>query len=188
MILQDIIIIYNCLPTTNVIGPSEGILLAQNKPIFTWTFDDIDCDQQNAFQVLIDDNITFQDVDFNSGEQNIADQYWKFPSGTSYSELPDGNWYWKVRTKDNDGDWGCYCAPWKIVVDTITPNSTITTPKNNGFYKSMDTLSGTAIDTTAGTGVAKVEISIKRLSDNNYWDGAAWGQDETWLLAEGIDI
>ncbi len=186
-ILRDIIITYNTLPCTNVIGPGDQSLLSHSKPTFTWTFSDIDCDKQNGFQVLIDDNITFNDVDYNSGEQNIADQSWEFPSGTSYLDLPDGTWFWKVRTKDSDDEWTQYSKPISLTIDTHAPSSAPTMPINNDYCNSLDTISGISTDPKPGSGVIQIELAIKRLSDNYYWNGIIWSPLVNWLLVSGTD-
>ena len=183
--LEDITISYNRWPNTTLISPADDNVTINNKPAFVWNFTDLDSDYQTAFQVLIDDNRDFKSVDYDSDEQISVDQTWQFPDGTSYTGLPDGTWYWIVRTKDDDGDWGLHSYSWKIIIDTKTPNSTLNLPINNGIYYSLDSISGTAFDPPNGSGLNKVEITIKRLSDDNYWYGSGWNSQETWLLVNG---
>ncbi len=183
--LKDVTITYNCLPETVVISPSNGCLLSNNKPVFKWTFSDYDSDYQKAFQILIDDNINFTNVDFDSSEQPSSYQQWEFPTGTSYTELPDGTWYWKVRTKDEDDEWTEFSSPWMIRIDTHTPSSALDIPVNNGFYYSLPIISGIAFDATSGFGLNKIEIAINQLTDNRYWDGTTWAPIPSWLLATG---
>ncbi|UCE07130.1 MAG: hypothetical protein JSW07_03585, partial [bacterium] len=98
--LKDISIAYNCFPVTNLIAPINNSIITFNQPIFTWNYTDIDSEQQVAFQVHISDDSSFDYVVYDSGEQITTEQKWQFPNGTSYSEISDGTWYWKVRTKD----------------------------------------------------------------------------------------
>jgi hypothetical protein len=186
--LKDVTITYNCLPEVEIIGPKNGSLLANNKPTFTWTFMDVDSEEQKAFQLLIDDDNDFIDVIFDSGEQNTSSQYWEFPIGTNYTELPDGTYYWKVRTQDQDDDWTKFSEPWKILIDTHAPSSTSTWPVNNEYYYSVTEINGTAEDVGNGSSVIQVEITIKNLKDNSYWDGLAWTHLPVWLLAEGSSV
>ena len=65
--LKDVEITYNCLPTTEVLEPDDHSILSVNNPVFIWSFKDLDSDKQKAFQVLIDDNFDFPDIDFDSG-------------------------------------------------------------------------------------------------------------------------
>ncbi|WP_455392779.1 Kelch repeat-containing protein [[Eubacterium] cellulosolvens] len=183
--LKDVMITYNCLPRTIVIGPFNGSLLSTNKPVFKWTFEDLDSSYQQTFQVVISKNITFETIEYDSGEQNTEEQTWVFPTGTSYTTLPDGGWYWMVRTQDGDGAWTEYSKPWEFRIDTNPPNSAPAIPINNGYYQTLPTISGIANDGEVGSGLTKVEISIKRLSDNYYWDGGSWIPLTTWLEVKG---
>jgi len=183
--LKDVTITYNCLPETDVNGPSNGSLLSINKPVFKWTFSDYDSDNQKAFQILIDDDINFTDVDFDSSEQFTPYQHWEFPLGTNYSELPDGTWYWKVRTRDEDNEWTEFTSPWMIKIDTYAPTSVLDIPIHNGFYYGLPGISGIAYDAISGSELNKIEILINRLTDNNYWNGTAWVPSISWVLATG---
>ncbi len=183
--LKEVTIEYNCLPETIMVGPDNGSLLAINKPIFKWTFIDFDSEEQKAFQVKISDEVSFENITFNSGEQNIDEQHWEFPTGTSYTEIPDGIWYWKVRTKDEDNVWTEFSSPWEFRIDTQTPSSAPNFPDNNGYYKNVYKISGVANDATTGSGLNRVEINIKRINDNNYWNGTTWVSLQNWLLATG---
>ena len=186
--LKNVTISYNCWPDTILFSPTNGSITITNKPTFVWNFTDQDSKQQTAFQVLIDDDSKFESVDYNSGEQNSPNQQWQFPSGTSYTIIHDGMWYWKVRTKDNDGDWGIYSPPWEITIDSGAPSSALIIPIQGGFYNSLNNISGIASDPPNGTEVIKVEIIIKRLSDDHYWDGSDWGAVESWVLTTGTTI
>ncbi|WP_455392588.1 Kelch repeat-containing protein [[Eubacterium] cellulosolvens] len=183
--LKNISISYNCFPDIIVISPINGTLITTNRPNFVWTFEDFDSEYQAAFQVLIDDNIQFKDTDFDSGEQNTPEQFWEFPSGTSYTELPDGTWFWKVRAKDPDNAWTEFSLPRILKIDTQAPSSLPIIPFNDGVYNSLNEISGTATDPMPGSGINTIEIVIKRRIDNKFWDGASWVQLNTWLLASG---
>ena len=183
--LKEVTISYNCLPQIAVISPINGSLLTVNKPVFKWEFEDNDSISQKAFQVLIDDEIDFEDVSYDSGELNIEEEYWEFPTGTTYTKIQDGTWYWKVRIQDADDTWTDYSTPWEIMIDTTAPISAPESPVNNGFYKSLDMITGTAYEASIGSGINTVEINIKRVSDNFYWNGKTWRQLTTWLPAIG---
>lgn len=176
---------YNNLPLTDLKEPSYNYSSSNNTPFFKWNFTDFDSTHQTGFQVLIDDDFQFNSVNYDSGTQNLTEQYWNFPNATSYSKLDDGTWYWKVRTKDNDGDWGKYSNPFKIRIDTESPNSSVLTPFHNEFYNSLLSITGNSSDQIKGVGLKKVEVSIKRIKDNFFWSGSDWVQTKTWLLATG---
>jgi len=112
--------------------PTNGTIITINKPAFKWEFLDVDSDIQAAFQVLIDNESTFDEVDYDSLEQSTSVTQWQFPSGTSFSSLPEGIWYWKVRTKDYDDRWSDYTSPSVLIIDSSPPSTAITFPINNG--------------------------------------------------------
>jgi hypothetical protein len=184
-ILRNVSFIYNYWPNTTLIDPNYGSLRADNRPTFEWNFTDRDSKSQDAFQIIIDDEYGFQSIDHDSGVQFGNTNTWQFPNSTSYTELSDGTWYWKARTKDNDGDWGLFSEPWRFTIDTNAPKSIITNPLDNRFYNNLTTVSGIAYDSIDGTGLNRIEITIKSVSDNSYWTGSKWVLSETWLSTSG---
>jgi len=183
-VLEEVTVYYNFIPEVqDLIAPPNDVWINDSTPMFNWIFTDLDGTQQ-GFQVLIDDDIGFNSVDYDSGEQSSTQQYWQFPTGTGYTEIAEGIWYWKVRIQDNDGDWSQYSIVWILKIDTIEPFSSVTTPTHDSYLNSLTTISGTASDGN-GSGVLNVKISIKRNSDDLYWDGFAWVLSETWLSTTG---
>jgi LmbE family N-acetylglucosaminyl deacetylase len=78
------------------------------------------------------------------------------------------------------------------VVDTTAPTPILTFPAASGVYNAAawnagcpsQGLCGTATD--GGTGVQKVEISFRRLSNNRYWNGTGFSSTtELWFTATG---
>ena len=183
--LNDVNITYNCIPETRIVVPTNGTIITINKPVFKWEFLDVDSDSQAAFQVQIDNESTFDEVDYDSLEQSTSVTQWQFPSGTSFSSLPEGTWYWKVRTKDYDDRWSDYTSPSVLIIDSSPPITAITFPINNGFFNGAGNINGIALDGLDGSGVSKTEIAIKRLSDNYYWNVYNWFPLETWLMVTG---
>ncbi len=180
--LNNVKISYNNLPKTTLFSPMNEVITSDNQPTFEWAFNDPDDGEQMGFQVLIDDDRAFENVMFDSGKQNSSNQYWD-----CLESIPDGVWFWMVRTKDNDGDWSDFSASWMITIDTKAPSSEITIPNNNGFYNRLNTISGMAIDSIDGSGIDIVEISIKQFNKNKYWDGNGWNSNEHWLPTIGIN-
>jgi hypothetical protein len=124
-------------------------------------------------------------VNYNSKEQSGSEQKWTFPDGTSYIKIKDGTWYWKVRSKDIDGDWSPYSDARMIIIDTKQPTSELIIDIENGFCNGLNEVNGTGNDQENGSGVYKVEISIKRLLDNYYWNGDVWTKSESWIIVNG---
>jgi hypothetical protein len=179
--LKNVTIIYNHLPETRIFSPSNNLLTINNTQLFKWTFNDTDSNGQSAFHLIIDDDINFKSIEYNSTIQNSQNESYQFNNPIS-----DGTWYWKVRTKDSDGDWGPYSTSWRLTIDTTNPTSTITNPINNSFANrwKLGKITGTAADIN-GSGLERVEITIKQLSDNKYWDRSTWDTTEYWLNCSG---
>jgi hypothetical protein len=186
-VLKSVEIIYNSIPNTDLFEPEDKDLINNNKPKLVWNFSDFDSTEQAGFQVLLDDDATFSSVNYDSGEQVSSNQYWQFPTGTGYSVIAEGTWYWKVRTMDDDGKWSTYTSPIMFTLDSKAPITNITAPVSDGFYQSIDIISGFASDTSGGSELNKVEIAIKRNKDNPFWDGYEWVSDEMWLLVKGLN-
>jgi len=182
--LKDITITYNCLPRTIMIGPVNGSLLSTNKPTFIWTFKDYDSNNQKAFQLLISNDSNFENINYDTGEQTTIEECWEFPTDTSYTELPDGLWYWKIRTQDIDDAWTRYTEPWMIRIDTQAPSSAPMLPNNDEIYNSVYFILGIGNDPDPGSGITKIEIIIKNFK-NHYWNGSEWVASKSWLLVEG---
>ena len=88
----------------------------------------------------------------------------------------------------SDEVWTKYSPPWRFSIDTNTPTSSPTIPNNNGFYTNLDRILGEASDPPNGSGLKKIEITIKKLNNNRFWDGSKWAPLETWLLASGTNM
>jgi hypothetical protein len=128
--LKDVSIEYNRIPESpDLLNPVEDELLIDGTPTFSWEFIDEMPSNQKAFQVLIDDDEAFGSVNYDSGVQSMAGEMWHFPSGTGYTEIADGKWFWKVRTLDNDDDWSPYSSQWTFIMDTNPPNDFSPTAK-----------------------------------------------------------
>ncbi|WP_455391978.1 Kelch repeat-containing protein [[Eubacterium] cellulosolvens] len=185
-ILNEVKITFNYLPTTELLNPADRMILPDNFPIFKWNFNDLDSGKQVAFQVLIGNNIRFNDLVYDSGEQNSPAASWEFPVNTTYPYLPNGTWYWKVRTRDSDGDWGSFSPAWEFIINSRAPWSNVTWPMHDGFYNELNTITGHAMNYLDSNDINKIEISIKCLADDTYWSGNSWVDDnEIWLEAFG---
>jgi hypothetical protein len=182
-VLKDVKIVYNLLPNQpTLISPSDNAWTNDNETTFTWNFNDMDSNSQSEFQLQLDNDKSFNTIDYDS---NIIASLQSTHKLTT--PLADGIWYWRVRTEDDEGGWGPFSSPWKILIDTKPPKSEITLPQDNTFYKKLDSIRGTAIDPEVFSGVNRTEITIKRMADNSYWDGTTWSTDTSWLLTSGYE-
>jgi hypothetical protein len=185
--VKDVTVTYNCLPEIFVIGPDDESILTHNKPTFQWKFKDLDSAHQRSFQLILDNDPSFKSIDFYSSEQYISDESWSFPAGTNYTELPEGEWYWKVRAKDEDDVWTPFSESRAFVIDTHAPSSAVVQPIQDGFYNELNAISGIATDGDNATGISAIEFLIKNVKTNEYWNGTTWVNQKVWLLAEGTE-
>jgi hypothetical protein len=186
-VLKDVTISYNNLKKPKLLSPINNAVISSNQPTFIWENSHLNEEYQTAFQLIISDDISFTSFDFDSGEQVSEVSSWEFPTSTNYEIIPDGTWYWKVKIKDNYDYWGIYSDPVGFTVDSMIPKSIIIEPVENRFYSGLNSISGTASDSQYGTGVENVEIRVKRLSDNYYWEGSDWSNEKNWLLVIGTN-
>jgi hypothetical protein len=187
-ILESINVSFNYWPDAEPVYPINNSITSITYPVFRWNFTDKDTFEQKAFQLIIDDNNSFNSINFDSGIFFTRNLTWDFPNGTGYSQLPDGAWYWKVRVQDDDDDWGFYSNYYKFILNTRAPVSNITYPVNGEIYPEADTFLGTAIKAPNGTQVKGVELLFQRVSDDLFWDGLDWRRDdELWYLTEGAN-
>jgi hypothetical protein len=106
--------LFNLIPgKPTLTAPSNNFWSDDNTPTFTWTFYDDDDSSQAAFQWQADDSSLFNSIDHDSGA-TASNEFSYTPSVS----LPDGSWYWRVRTKDWDGDWSSYSDHFLINIDT----------------------------------------------------------------------
>jgi Domain of unknown function (DUF4082)/Bacterial Ig-like domain len=93
-----------------------------------------------------------------------------FPANTTYT--------FRVRTTDAAGN-SATVAGVTFRYDTSLPNATYTFPASGGSYNATRWTAGCATpglcgsDSDAGSGVQKVELSLRR-GTGNYWDGTAF--------------
>ena len=81
-------------------------------------------------------------------------------------------------------------GPWSAPqqsTQNVAPISTISYPQSGAFYNAADwtpSIAGTSSD--PGGSITQVQVSVERLSDGSYWDGAAFDQpSEYYLTAAG---
>ena len=111
----------------------------------------------------------------------------KATSGTSanwtYSlpTLADGQYYVRATAKDNSGN--VNVSPNTVfTIDKTAPNTlTVTSPAT--WVKSLTAILGTATDNAEGSGIDRVEVSIQRSADNNYWTGSGWASNSQFTKA-----
>jgi hypothetical protein len=162
--LQEVTIDFNYIPGSPLlIGPLNDTWINYSTPKFKWTFSDLD-GHQSGFQILIDNNSDFESVEYNSGFISSTNDFWYFPH-----PLPDGIWYWKCRTKDNENDWSLYSNNSILKIDTTFPNQikTILLPKSKWPSYNQPELSFNTTDNTSGIDYFKLKIDQEEFSEQD---------------------
>lgn len=124
-ILHNVTIEYNSLPEAEVdIVSFKDRWFNSSTPRFQWTFADKD-GSQSGYQVQIARSWNFSDIDYDSGELSGSDEFWQFTSGTTNTGISDGNWwYFRIRVRDDQNDWGPFTQPVWLNIDTKPPEFT----------------------------------------------------------------
>ena len=108
------------------------------------------------------------------------------PSSWTMTLVPDwvdGSSYTiAAKAQDSAGNWTAVYATATFTYDVSLPTSTVTYPVENGQYKDIDSVAGTAAE--AVSGVNQAQLKLGRNSDNKYWNGSEW-TSETWNIATG---
>lgn len=95
--------------------------------------------------------------------------------------MQDGTTYkiWYVGSDGSQTKWGY--ATMDAATDSAEPNSNVVVGLSwygPNSWNNSTTIMGTATD---DWGVEKVELTIRRSSDNKYWTGSAWSDSQTWV-------
>ncbi|HEX8550340.1 MAG TPA: choice-of-anchor Q domain-containing protein [Abditibacteriaceae bacterium] len=69
-----------------------------------------------------------------------------------------------------------------FIVDRTLPNIAITTPANGATVTSLPSASGTTSDNSGGSGIARVQVALRRNSDKAFWNGEGWAVTATVRL------
>ncbi|MBU3929791.1 hypothetical protein KJ577_03765 [bacterium] len=100
-------------------SPADSNISDDIGPIFTWTFSDFNSgDTQSAYQWVADNDSGFGSIDYDSGKTVTA--------VASYTTaMPEGTWYWKVKTWDASDLDGSYASYRTLIIDTTPPGAVV---------------------------------------------------------------
>ncbi|MDI6791472.1 MAG: Ig-like domain-containing protein, partial [bacterium] len=126
---------------------------------------------------------------YYNGVTWVVSQTWLLAAGTTnwtytWPSLADNNYTIRSRAYDAARNVESPGAGITFTLNRSAPTSTVTSPANGTNIKSISQISGTATD---DKGVAQVEVSIRRNSDSNYWNGVVWVGVQTWVTATGTN-
>lgn len=156
-------------------GGSSSILNDNEDDIYLWGYD-WPTESGYEYNVTYPETAipqTFDNLNYGNDDSDLVAPP---AQGKSAGSLPDGTNTWYPDLYPTLGS--------ANIRDTIAPTSTITYPVNNGYYNSLDPITGTDSD-TGGSDIDKVEVKIENnsLVTDKYFSGTGWTSTETWLAA-----
>jgi hypothetical protein len=110
------------------LSPANGGWTNLSRPEFTWTFSDGDSDSQGAFELQLSPTGRFDADTLTSGIIKSPEASYTPPDG-----LGDGDWYWKVRTRDPEGSWGPFSVTAHFGLDTEPPQDVLVEAEPAGW-------------------------------------------------------
>ncbi len=119
---------------------------------FSWT-----SIPENSLPVVYNLVIAY-DSDFSEMVENV------FLLENTYStSLAEGSYWWKVRARDNAGNWSEWSDAWTFTLDNTPPSQVVLTrPENSSFVQSGPVTFGWQSASDEGSGVGRYWIQIWR--------------------------
>ena len=106
----------------------------------------------------------------------------------TYSDQPDGTWYFHVRAADNAGNWGG-ANHYRVNIDTTAPSVYISAPANDSILDSSD-VSVYWSGSDSGSGISRYEIQLdsrgwinKGLATSHDFDNVSQGPHTIYVKA-----
>lgn len=100
---------------------------------------------------------------------------WSFSNLPTGLDLTDGTYTVRAVAYDNSNQ--NTTAQTYFTLDRVNPTVAITTPANSATLASLTQIAGTVSE--GGSGLQRIDIVIKRLSDNMRWSYTKWVTNET---------
>ena len=148
---------------------------------FKWTFSDPnDGDVQAAFQIEIAKSDTFGTIDREQTVTSVEKTH------TFTDSIKDGAYYWRIRTKDDHGQWSSFSDPLSINVNSVPPVGSVDI--NDGNHTTDDPNVVLSLSTTEGAfpDVSEMYISNDPATPGT---GSAWKnymEKINWTLEKGL--
>ncbi|MBN1480418.1 hypothetical protein EH223_20385 [candidate division KSB1 bacterium] len=96
-------------------------MLTTNTPAFDWS----DVSDAASYELSVDNDNSFANPDINQTALTASNY-------TAVTQLADGSYYWRVRARDSQGNWGAWSNTFSFAIDTQGPEApTLISPENN---------------------------------------------------------
>ncbi|HRY29866.1 MAG TPA: fibronectin type III domain-containing protein, partial [Elusimicrobiota bacterium] len=90
--------------------------------------------------------------------------------------LAGSSHYFRLWAMDEAGNPGALSnGATAQAMDAIPPSVGVVEPPHTGYRNTLTALSGTALDTSPGSGLSRVRIQLIDNSNGQYWNGGVWG-------------
>ncbi|MEJ2628198.1 MAG: FISUMP domain-containing protein, partial [bacterium] len=96
-------------------SPADGSTITDTTPSFAWSA----VNTASYYQLQVDSSDSFSSLVIDQSDLTGT-------SFTAASALADNMYYWRVRGKDSQGNWGEWSAVWSFIIST--PSITVTSP------------------------------------------------------------
>ena len=101
-------------------SPSNGSTITDNTPYFDWS----DVNDASVYELEVDNSSSFSNPEIDQSNLTSSDY-------TATSALSDDTYYWRLRVKDSQGNWGGWSSTWSFTIDTQGPSApTLSSPTN----------------------------------------------------------
>ena len=172
------------MPTVSVTSPAAGAPILKSAPLVSGTASDASSGVRSVTVLLY----RYATGTYAAGYYG-TDGLWSATYNPAVHELPatgttswsralpalaDGQYYVRATAKDFAGN-TTGSANYGFSIDATAPASvTFTTPASGAFVNHLNTVAGTSADSSGGSGIARVDLCVKKGSNSTYWTGAGW--------------
>jgi ELWxxDGT repeat protein len=163
------------LPVTlmpSLTSPSNNLISNNNSPSFAWTYASLG----HHFQFQLDDVSTFASPLIST---TVADP--TLPGG---SALPDGKYYWRVRSINEYGLPGPWSAFWTLTIDAQSPLTPVGTKPAS--FSTLSTMPAFSWSATTGASLYRLQVSENEIFDAPLLTRQVAAPSYTMTAADGV--
>lgn len=168
-------------PTVSIYTPVSGVLRADFGVIAGGVSDNAGGSGLAGVRVAIrrlSDSAYWNGTAFTSTVASVAATVsgtnWSLRNVPTGSQILSGSYEITAVATDGDGNTARARVVAPIVADRTPATVKISDPRKDTFFKSLERVSGTAVDNVGGSGVARVVVGILRNRDGLWWNGRAF--------------
>lgn len=133
-----------------LIAPTDGSSTNDDTPTFDWS----DVSDATVYKLEVSNSNTFSSLEINQSSLSSS-------TYTPSSTVSDGTWYWRVRAKDSQGNWGGWSSIWSVIIDTEGPSAPTLLSPSNGITTNDNT---PAFDWSDVSGASMYELEVDNSS------------------------